>query len=156
MDEAIKLSLELFGYETIRPNQEKVIKSYLEGNDVLFCSPTGSGKSLTFELAPSLFKRLSSDQPAQATVIVVSPLVALMQFQVETFRNKNINAVYLGDIGSQQENARLLEDVSKGQVDIIFASPESLLGQHRSTVIELSRKDVLKAIFIDEAHCIKK
>ena len=102
MDEAIKLSLELFGYETIRPNQEKVIKSYLEGNDVLFCSPTGSGKSLTFELAPSLFKRLSSDQPAQATVIVVSPLVALMQFQVETFRNKNMQYIWETSVRSKK------------------------------------------------------
>ena len=52
MNEAIKKSLEYFGYENIRPNQEKVVRNYLEGKDVLFCSPTGSGKSLTFELAP--------------------------------------------------------------------------------------------------------
>ena len=156
MDEAIKKGLEFLGYEDIRPNQEKVIRSYLEGKDVLFCSPTGSGKSLTFEMAPFVFKWLNTDQSAPASVLVVSPLVALMQFQVETFRKKGINAVYLGDLDSQEQSCKPFNDISKGLFDMIFASPESLLGHYRSTVTELSKNKALKAIFVDEAHCIKK
>ena len=71
MVEAIKKSLEHFGYKNIRPNQEQVVRNYLEGKDVLFCSPTGSGISLTFELASFVFKCLSTDQSAPASVIVV-------------------------------------------------------------------------------------
>lgn len=62
--------------DRIRPNQEAVVKGYLEGRDVLFCSPIGSGKSLTFEVAPSAFKFLNNVN--DATVIVVSSLVALI------------------------------------------------------------------------------
>ena len=133
-----------------------MIESYFEGKDVLFCSPTGSGKSLTFEVAPFVFKHLNTDQSAPASVIVVSPLVALMQFQAEIFRKKSINAVYLGDLESQEQSSKLLDDISNGLFDIIFASPESLLGHYRSTVTELSKNKALKAIFVDEAHCIKK
>ena len=60
--------LEYFGYENIRPNQEQVVRNQLEGNEVLLCSPTGSGKTLTFELASFVFKCLSTDQSAPATV----------------------------------------------------------------------------------------
>ena len=137
-------------------NQRKVIESYFDGKDVLFCSPTGSGKSLTFEVAPFVFKHLNTDQSAPVSVIVVSPLVALMQFQAEFFRKKSINAVYLGDLESQEQSSKLLDDISNGLFDIIFASPESLLGHYRSTVTELSKNKALKAIFVDEAHCIKK
>ena len=136
-DEAIKKRLEYTGYETIRPNQEKVVRNYLEGKDVLFCSPTGSGKILTFELASFFFK--CTDQSAPASMIVVSPLAALTQFQVETFRKKNINAVYLGDLESQYQSATLLDDISKGLFDVMFASPEPLLGHYRSPVTGLKQ-----------------
>ena len=79
MDEVIKKGLEFLGYEDIKPNQEKVIRSYLEGKDVLFCSPTGNGKSLTYEMATFVFKCLNTDQSAPASVLVVIPLVALLQ-----------------------------------------------------------------------------
>ncbi|XP_053387237.1 uncharacterized protein LOC128551014 [Mercenaria mercenaria] len=92
IDSAIEKGLEVLQYEVLRPNQRSVIKAYLEGNDVLYCAPTGSGKN----------------------------------------------------------------DIRNGKADIIFASPESILGQRRTLVTELSKTDTLKAIFIDEAHCIKK
>ena len=90
-----------------------------------------------------------------ATVIVVSPLVALMQYQAEGLRKKGVRAVYLQDLGTAGENVTV-EDLENGKCELILASPESLLGDYRSLLIRLSKKNVLKAIFIDEAHYIKK
>ena len=158
MDVAIQNSLQTLGYTDIRPNQKLVVEAYLNGKDVLFCSPTGSGKSLTFEIAPFVFKNLKDAQDEPSTVIVVSPLVALMQYQASQLTKKGVKAVYIQDVmANTEENSQIrMEDVSNGKCDIIFASPESLLGEHRSMLINLSNKKALKALFIDEAHCIKK
>ena len=158
MDAAIQKSLQILGYPEIRPNQKLVTESYLSGKDVLFCSPTGSGKSLTFEIAPFAFKFLKHAETEPSTVIVVSPLVALMQYQAAQLTKKGMKAVYIQDLQSKSgESSQLsMEDVTSGKCDIIFASPESLLGEHRAMLISLSNKKALKALFIDEAHCIKK
>ena len=151
MEEVIKKAIEKLNYESIRPNQEAVVKGYLSGQDVLFCSPTGSGKSLTFEIAPFAFKFLQDVN--NVTVIVVSPLVALMQYQAQGLQKKGVTAVYLQDLCKANMT---IEDLENGKCDIILASPESLLGEYRSLLIKMSKNRVLKAIFVDEAHCIKK
>lgn len=151
MEEITRNAIEKLNYENVRPNQEAVIKGYLSGQDVLFCSPTGSGKSLTFEVAPFAFKFLQDVN--DVSVIVVSPLVALMQYQAEGLQKKGVKAVYLQDLSKSNLTE---EDLDNGKCDIIFASPESLLGEHRSLMTKMSKNRVLKAIFIDEAHCIKK
>lgn len=148
MESIISRSLEQLNYTHFRPNQKEVIHGYLEGHDVLFCSPTGSGKSLIFEVAPLVFKNLGSEK---SCVVVVSPLVALMRHQVAVFQQKGIQAFYIEEMDDCAKN-----EVENGNADIIFASPESLLGAHRSLMTRLSTLDALKAIFVDEAHCIKK
>lgn len=87
------------------------------------------------------------------SVNVVSTLLALMQYQAEGLQRKGVKAVYLQDLSKSNMTKEALE---KGKCDIIFASPESLLGEHRSLLIKMSKNRILKAIFIDEAHCIKK
>ena len=72
-------------------------------------------------MAPFVFKCLNTDQSAPASVLVVALLVALMQYQIETFRKKGINAVYLGDLDSQEQRCKPLHDISKGLFDVIFA-----------------------------------
>ena len=151
MEEIIRTAIAKLNYENVRPNQEAVIKGYLSGQDILFCSPTGSGKSLTFEVAPFAFQCLQNVN--NASVIVVSPLVALMQYQAEGLQKKGVEAVYLQDLLKSNVT---VEDLENGKCDIIFASPESLLGEHRALMTKMSKNRVLKAIFIDEAHCIKK
>ena len=64
--------------------------------------------------------------------------------------------MYFGDLESQEQSSKLLDGISNGLFDIIFASPESLLGLYRPTVTELSKNKALKAIIVIEAHCIKK
>ena len=82
IDKAIQKGLETFRIEKLRLNQRKVIESYLNGRDFLFCSPTGSGKSLTFEMSPIIFRECMNTEKA-TLVTVVSPLIALMKNQNE-------------------------------------------------------------------------
>lgn len=148
MEKAISSAQEFLKYESLTAVQQSVIKGYLVGKDVLLCSPTGSGKSLNFEIAPLIFKNLGHEKP---TVIVVSPLVALMRYQVEGLLKKNVRAVYL-----EEMECCTMGDIISGEVEIIFSSPESLLGKHRTMLTELTKNDAVRAIFIDEAHCVKK
>ena len=158
LEEAIQFALSKNGYSQLKPNQRSVIEQYLKGRDVLFCSPTGSGKSLVFEVSPFLFQYLEKKQ--ECTCIVISPLSALMKAQVEKLTNKNIKAVYLKDTESRKTDdktsEKVLQTIESGHYDLIFASPETLLQSNRDTVMKLARKGCLKVIFVDEAHCIKK
>ena len=154
IEEALQFALNKNGYSQFRLNQKIVIEQYLKGRDVLFCSPTGSGKSLVFEVAPFLFQHLEKTQ--KCTCIVISPLSALMKSQVEKLTNKNIKAVYLKDKGSKKTEDSLSKSVESGDYELVFASPESLLHSNRDTVMKLAMKGYLKVIFVDEAHCIKK
>lgn len=154
---AIQYALNRNGYNQLKPNQRIIIEQYLKGRDVLFCSPTGSGKSLVFEMAPFLFQYLEGKQ--ECTCIVISPLAALMKAQVEKLTVKNIKAVYLKDRENKRTEDKtsdtLLENVEKGHYELIFASPETILHSIRDTVMKLAKRHYLKVIFVDEAHCIK-
>ena len=94
MKQAVDYALQKNGYSELLPNQGLIIEQYVKGNDILYCSPTGSGKSLIFEMAPFIFQYLENKQ-RDCTCIVVSPLAALMKAQVQKLTNKGIKAVYL-------------------------------------------------------------
>ena len=161
LDCALKFGLEKLSCSdlNIRQNQKHVIDAYTKGKDVFFCSPTGSGKSLTFEIAPFVFKFLQKSE--KSVIIVVSPLSSLMRSQVNSLQKRGIKATYLKDLllqSSVEEGVEniTLSDIRDGEIDIIFASPESILGHQRDLILQLSSKKYIKAIFVDEAHCIKK
>ena len=86
-------------------------------------------------------------------LLLFHPWWALMQYQAEGLQKKGVTAVYLQDLCKAKMPREVLEN---GKCDIILASPESLLGEYRSLLIKMSKNRVLKAIFVDEAHCIKK
>ena len=171
LNSAISHGLCKLKYDNIRPDQKKIVESYLSGNDAYFCSQTGSGKPLTFEIAPSAFQYIekcerNSEQKLKTMVIVISPLSSLMKSQVEKLNEKGVDAIYLkgtelihgnsGDKIEVSKDKNLIKDISSLETDIIFSSPESLLGTNRNLLMELATKNTIKAIFIDEAHCIKK
>ena len=84
-----------------------------------------------------------------------------MQSQVNSLQERGIKATYLKDLllhSSVEEGVEsiTLSDIGDGEIDIIFASPESILGHQRDSILHLSSKKYIKAIFVDEAHCIKK
>ena len=81
-----------------------------------------------------------------------------MKSQVEKLSIKNIKAIYLRDREKPKDNEadRVWENIENGRFELIFASPETLLQSYRSTVMQLAKRNHLKVIFVDEAHCIKK
>ena len=87
---------------------------------------------------------------------MVSPLSALMKSQVQKLLHKNIKAVYLKDPQQEKTSSDALVNIESGLYELVFASPETLLQVHRNVLLTLSKKKYLKAIFVDEAHCIKK
>ena len=157
---AIEYGMQRNGYSELRQNQGDILKQVLHGRDVLFCSPTGSGKSLIFEVAPFAFHFLSH---VKSCCIVVSPLAALMKSKAQELKQKGTMAVYLremktdlADSDSNLNTSDIVTDIKRGKFELVFASPETLLESHREVILQLSKVGFLKAIFVDEAHCIKK
>ena len=90
---AIKVALEATGYSELRDYQRKTIEAYLSGRDVFVSTPTGAGKSLTFELAPYTFDRLFGED-CDAILLVIVPLISLMKDQVSDLNSRGIRASY--------------------------------------------------------------
>lgn len=133
-----------WGHSAFRPLQEDIINSVLEGRDTLALLPTGGGKSICFQV-PALAR--------EGLCIVITPLIALMQDQVENLKKKNINAVaiYSGMHRNQIELA--LDNCMFGDVKFLYLSPERLETEKFRAV--LTRLKV-NFIAVDEAHCISQ
>ncbi|KAL5483863.1 hypothetical protein EMCRGX_G020281 [Ephydatia muelleri] len=142
------------GYPLLRENQLKAVKSFMQGNDVFLILPTGSGKSLCFSVLPFAFDYLYGR--VGSIVIVVSPLIALMKDQVTTALNsKGVSAAY---ISSETDDRAQCEAILRGEVQIVFIGPESLL--QNTTWREMLKTPVYKsnlvAFVVDEVHCVPK
>ncbi|XP_071177222.1 ATP-dependent DNA helicase RecQ-like [Mytilus edulis] len=113
-----------------------------------------------FQLSDSNFIAIQSKND-MCIALVISPLTSLMRTQTQALNRKGIKAVYLKDITSPSNfedsltNLSLV-DVKEGKIDIIFSSPESLIGHERKLLLDLAKKNFIKTVFVDEAHCIKK
>ncbi|MEZ5849818.1 MAG: DNA helicase RecQ [Hyphomicrobiaceae bacterium] len=134
----------VFGYKTFRPHQADIIDTLLNGRDALVLMPTGGGKSLCYQV-PALTRH--------GLGVVVSPLIALMQDQVDTLRELGVKAAYLNsslDLPAQRDVENAILDSS---LDVLYVAPERLV-QDR-TLSLLSARDI--ALFaIDEAHCVSQ
>ena len=109
--EAVNFGLNKLNFNDIRENQRKVVEAYLSGRDVLMISPTGSGKSLTFHIAPfaiDFFKHGKRDN-IQTVCLVIFPLVSLMNDQVSSSGEKGIKALVVGPDSSGTENKEASE-----------------------------------------------
>ncbi|MCY3651689.1 MAG: RecQ family ATP-dependent DNA helicase [bacterium] len=141
--EHLETAREWLGFKEWRPFQQEIMKSFIRGEDVVAVLPTGSGKSVTFQV-PALL--------SPGVTLVISPLVALMRDQVDNLRAQGISeaaAIYSG-IG-QAEQRDILRAAAAGHIKLLYVSPERLWSPaFRSW---LSKVDVQR-IAIDEAHCI--
>ena len=133
-----------FGYESFRPGQEGIVTTLLEGRNVLAVMPTGSGKSLCYQV-PALARG--------GLAIVVSPLVALMQDQVAALKLAGVAAESINSAQDREDNVAIWRRVAGGEVRLLYLSPERLMTERM--VGALSRLDV-QLIAIDEAHCISQ
>ena len=135
---------EVFGFESFRPMQEEVIAHVLQKNDALVVMPTGGGKSLCYQIPALLFDGLT---------VVVSPLISLMKDQVEQLQQYNIPAVYLNSTLSPGEYRHNIDLLNRGEVDLLYLAPETLLLPRTMSLLESLTVDCLT---IDEAHCISE
>jgi ATP-dependent DNA helicase RecQ len=135
---------EVFGFDEFRPMQEEIIEELLEKRDSLAVMPTGSGKSLCYQLPALLFPGLT---------VVVSPLISLMEDQVAQLRELEIPAAYLNSTLSYNQYLSVTEQVRNGQIKLLYAAPETLLRPETLLLLEQSQVDCLT---IDEAHCISE
>ena len=133
-----------WGYDSFRPMQERIVQSLMGGSDVAVVMPTGGGKSLCYQL------------PAVATgqtVVVISPLIALMQDQVAQLGDMGIPAAVLNSSQPPEEQRAVMQAAQQGAFRLLYLSPERLARQ--DTIAWLER--VPLAFFaIDEAHCISE
>ena len=129
---------------TFRPLQEEVIDHYLQGKDSIVLLPTGGGKSVCYQL-PALLN--------QGQTIVISPLVSLMQDQVNQLNQRGIKSMFFENIGGKNDLYRQLENARNGNFKIIYFSPERLTSYEFLNQIE---KLPIKGIAVDEAHCISE
>jgi len=134
----------VFGYDDFRPGQWEVIEAALSGRDVFAVMPTGSGKSMCYQL-PALV--------AGGLTLVVSPLIALMRDQVGQLMRAGVAAASLNSMNSESEAAEAWDRLNAGDLRLLFVSPERLAGE--GLVNRLRRLGVTR-LAIDEAHCVSQ
>ena len=135
---------DIFGFDAFRPGQEAVVDALLAGRNVLAVMPTGSGKSLCFQVPALVLDGLT---------LVVSPLVALMQDQVSALRLAGVAADAINSSHSRAENVAAWRRVTAGESKLLYMAPERLMTER---MLDALRRIPLGLIVIDEAHCISQ
>ena len=134
----------VFGYSSFRGPQQAIVEQVIEGGDALVLMPTGGGKSLCYQI-PAIVR--------QGTGIVVSPLIALMQDQVDALHEAGVSAAYLNSSLDNEAQREVERQLMAGELDLLYVAPERLLTPRLLGLLE--RTEV--ALFaIDEAHCVSQ
>ena len=144
LDRAREALHRVFGFADFRPGQEEILSAVLGGEDVMAIMPTGSGKSLLFQL-PALL--------GEGVTIVVSPLIALMRDQVAQMREYGVAAAALNSAADGAERRAVYEGLEKGRLRLLYVAPERLL---RDDTLELLHNYRIDLFAIDEAHCVSQ
>jgi len=144
MQEAKDALTRVFGFSAFRPGQEEILKAVFAGKNILAVMPTGSGKSLLYQL-PAIVRR--------GLTIVVSPLIALMRDQVQQLNARGIAACALNSSNSGEDNAAIEAALRRRRYRLLYVAPERLV---RPGTPELLRDVGAGVIAIDEAHCVSQ
>lgn len=139
VEDALK---QYWGYNSFRPLQRQAMECVLSGKDSIVVLPTGGGKSLCYQ-APAV--------TMQGTAVVVSPLISLMQDQVDALRECGVPAARIDSSISYQEQKSIVSCVAGGSIRILYVSPERILTPN---FVEFLSKVRLTFITVDEAHCV--
>lgn len=138
---------EFFGFSTFKGNQEQIIETVINGQDVFVIMPTGAGKSLCYQL-PALIK--------PGTAIVISPLIALMKNQVDAIRgfgSTDAVAHFLNSSLSKAEIMRVKDDITAGKTKLLYIAPETL---KKEETLDFLKNINISFVAVDEAHCISE
>lgn len=137
-----------FGYDSFRTGQREIVEAALQKRDMMIVMPTGGGKSLCFQL-PALLK--------PGLTVVVSPLIALMQDQVEALQDNGIGATFLNSTLSAIETRSRQTAILEGKIKLLYVAPERLLGERFLPFLDIvAEKLGISAFAIDEAHCVSE
>jgi len=134
----------IWGYDDFRPPQGEIVRSLMAGQDALIVLPTGGGKSICFQL-PALLKT--------GLTLVVSPLVALMENQVQELRDRRLPAALIHSQLSPRQRRQTLQQLQDNRLRLLYLSPETLLSKPVWNVI--SKPEIsINGLILDEAHCL--
>ncbi|MFP5392378.1 MAG: RecQ family ATP-dependent DNA helicase [Gammaproteobacteria bacterium] len=139
-----KLLTSVFGVERLRDGQQQVIDSVLDGKDTLAIMPTGSGKSLCYQIPARLL---------EGVTLVVSPLISLMKDQLEKLNDLGIRAAQLNSSLTREEEEAALAGIQAQAHEIVFCTPERLA---QPDFLEVLKGVRIALVVIDEAHCISQ
>ena len=141
---ALRVLRDVFGYAEFRGEQREIVAAACAGRDSLVLMPTGGGKSLCYQL-PALVR--------EGVGLVVSPLIALMEDQVGALRELGINAAFLNSTLGRAEQSRIVEELRRGAIELLYVAPERLL---QPETLALLTELKLSIVAIDEAHCVSQ
>ncbi len=133
-----------WGYQDFRPLQKDVIEAAKRGENTLVLMPTGSGKSLCYQIPSVLSENL---------VVVISPLIALMKDQVDDARKRGMKATYINSSLSREERERAYEDLRSGRLRLLYVTPERFRKEDFLQALSTQKVDLMA---VDEAHCISE
>ena len=133
-----------FGFRRFRPGQIEAIQSAMQGSDTIVLMPTGSGKSVCFQL-PAL--------ELVGTTVVVSPLIALMKDQVDRLRERGVAAAVMNSSISAAELRQSAEAIAAGRIEFVYTTPERMADPEFR---ELLRRQTIDLFVVDEAHCVSQ
>ncbi len=143
-DRALHILQTVFGYPSFRGQQADIVNHVAGGGDALVLMPTGGGKSLCYQV-PALLR--------DGVGVVVSPLIALMQDQVDALAEVGVRAAFLNSTQTFDEAMRIERRVRNGQLDLVYVAPERLMTPRCLELLEASN---IALFAIDEAHCVSQ
>jgi len=141
---ALDVLRRVFGYDSFRGEQEAIIEHVVSGGDALVLMPTGGGKSLCYQI-PALVR--------EGVGVVVSPLIALMQDQVDALRTLGVRAGFLNSTQDYEQRREVESAFLAGELDLLYLAPERL---RLESTISLLDKGKVALFAIDEAHCVSQ
>lgn len=134
----------VFGYDSFRGEQEQIIDQLVGGGDAVVLMPTGGGKSLCYQI-PSLVR--------EGTGVVISPLIALMQDQVDALTVVGVRAAFLNSTQDAATRSQVERDYLAGELDLLYVAPERLSSEATKRFLE---RGTIALFAIDEAHCVSQ
>src|SRR6266566_656483 len=148
LDNIEQVLKQYFGHESFRAGQREIIKYALDGSDAFVLMPTGGGKSLVYQLPALLMRGLT---------VVISPLIALMQDQVDRMRANGIPATFVNSTLSSAERIERERAALRGAIKLLYVAPERLVsGNFLSFLDQVERTVGLPLLAVDEAHCVSE